>query len=247
MDSPPTPLPQGRGRPAGTGLAWRSLWRSRPLGPLTGVRVLPRKPLSLKGEVGPQGRVRVLPQPQRFPGRTRKHASETARKHGAALGNSRNHAATRSDAVAVIWSAAPPRRIAALTCRGAMLFLLGPLLLLFSLRRYRSIEVSCSWRTTRRRRGMVCRVRPRSATCESGESSPHSKGFAPATPTQWTPRQPLSLKGEVGPQGRVRVFRQPQRVPGRTRKHASETARKHGAALGNSRNHAAGPEVRLWR
>ena len=87
---------------------------------------------------------------------------------------------------------------------------------------------------------MVCRVRRRFATCESGESSPHSKGFAPATPTQWTPRQPLSLKGEVGPQGRVRVRPQPQRFPSRTRKHASEKARKHGAALGNSRNHATG-------
>jgi len=34
---------------------------------------------------------------------------------------------------------------------------------------------------------MVCRVRRRFATCESGESSPHSKGFAPATPTQCPP------------------------------------------------------------
>ena len=28
---------------------------------------------------------------------------------------------------------------------------------------------------------MVCRVRRRSATCQSGEGSPHSKGFATAT------------------------------------------------------------------
>ena len=86
------------------------------------------------------------------------------------------------------------RALAALTCPGApgccfcwavaVAVSVGPLLLLFSLRRYRSIEVSCSWRTTRRRRGMVCRVRRRFATCESGESSPHSKGFAPAPPHQ---------------------------------------------------------------
>ena len=52
--------------------------------------------------------------------------------------------------------------------------------------------------------------------------------------------KPLSLEGEVGPQGRVRVLRHPQRFPGRTRKHASELARKPGAAFGNSRNHATG-------
>ena len=28
---------------------------------------------------------------------------------------------------------------------------------------------------------MVCRVRRRSATCQSGEGSPHSKGSAPST------------------------------------------------------------------
>jgi len=33
-------------------------------------------------------------QPQRFPGRARKHASETTRKHGTAFNNSRNHDTT---------------------------------------------------------------------------------------------------------------------------------------------------------
>jgi hypothetical protein len=40
------------------------------------------------------------------------------------------------------------------------------LLLSFSLRRYRSTEMPCSWRTTRRRRGTVCRVRRRLLLCE---------------------------------------------------------------------------------
>ena len=103
-----------------------------------------------------------------------------------AFGNSRNHAAGphilfsygRRDS---LWSVASPRRFD-LSRSDAVSVGPLPLPLLFSLRRYRSIEVSCSWRTTRRRRGTVCRVRRRSATCESGESSPHSKGSAPSPP-----------------------------------------------------------------
>jgi len=97
----------------------------------------------------------------------------------------RFHAAGRSDVVAVIWSAASSRRFV-ISRSDAVSFSSSAvtplLLLLFSLRRYRSIKVSCSWRsTTRRRWGTVCRVRRRSATCKSGESSPHSKeGFAPS-------------------------------------------------------------------
>ena len=55
------------------------------------------KPLSLEGEVRPQGRVRVPPQPQPSPGRAKriKHACETARKHGPAFGIFRNHAQGR--------------------------------------------------------------------------------------------------------------------------------------------------------
>ena len=48
---------------------------------------------------------RRLRQPQRFPGRTRKHAFETARKHRTPVGKSRNHAAA-AGALGAIWSAA---------------------------------------------------------------------------------------------------------------------------------------------
>jgi len=54
----------------------------------------------------------------------------------------------------------------------------APLLLLFSLPRYSSTKAPCLWGTARRQLRTVCRVRRRSATCQSGESSPHSKGFA---------------------------------------------------------------------
>ena len=59
----------------------------------------------------------------------------------------------------------------------------APLPLLFSLPRYSgtkapATKAPCLWGTTGRQLRTVCRVRRRSATCQSGESSPHSKGFA---------------------------------------------------------------------